>query len=314
MTTSKRRTKTLFQIHDLAKDIPLSLFYKLEYERNNSNLFYNHAGILKKFAGLNPRYKLPYAIEHGPYLNNHVWEVDIHSNTPGIITFSDYRFEVLSRVTEKPITRIGPYIHYAESFLSPTSFEKEKARMGKTLLFLPSHSTHYHNVSFDYQKDVNFLLELGKDFDTILVCLYWKDILAGTAEFYKHSKIKVVTAGHIFDPLFLSRLKSIIQLSNSTVSNNLGTHIGYCIFLGKPHFLYLSENNITTSGNVSRHWENLSDAERGNSADLVLESFSSFQDFIDSNQKKVVEYIWGTNHIKTKEEMFDILIGKGLNG
>lgn len=309
-----RATKSIYQIHELAKDIPLTIAYNLKFERNNSNLFYSHARILKKFAGVDQRYKLPYAIEHGTFLNNHVWEVDIHSDTPGIITFSDYRKQVLSGATEKPVVTIGPYIHYAESFLKPEELTLEKSKLGKTFLVFPSHSTHYLNVSFDYQRDIDYILELGKEYNTIMICLYWKDILAGKAEYYKNEKFKLVTAGHIFDPLFLPRLKSIIQLSDFTMSNSTGTQIGYCIFLGKPHFVYIIDIAIETSGGVKRHWENPNHEYKGNSRKLVIDSFSKFQDSIDSEQKKVVEYIWGTNHIKTKEEMFDILNGKGMNG
>jgi len=308
----KREGISIYHIDELASDVPLTLFYKLGYERNSSNLFYYHARILKKFAGIDERYKLPYAIEHGPYLNNFVWDADLQSDTPGIITFSDYRYGVLSKVTDKPIVRIGPYIHYAYSFLTPEEIEKQKKKQGRTLLVLPSHSTHYHEVSFDYQKDVDFILETGKGFDTILVCLYWKDILDGKADYYRNNKFRLITAGHIFDPLFLPRLKSIIMLSDFTMSNSPGTHIGYCVDLGKPHYVYSMDKTINTSGGVVRHWENLSNEERGNSREMVLESFSKFQDFIDPEQRKVVEYIWGTNHIKTKEEMTYILKGKPL--
>ena len=312
--TIKRNGYSIYQFDALAKDIPQSLFYTLDFEKNNSNLFYNHAGIIKEYAGFNKKIQLPFAIEHSPYLNNYVWDVDINTDTFGIITFSDYRCDVLSKATTKLVIPIGPYIHYAKSFLSIKEFEQEKKKLGKTLLVFPAHSTHFHGVSYDYQQDVNFLLKIGKDFDSILVCLYWKDIIAGKANNYRNSRFKIVTAGHIFDPHFLNRLKTIIQLSDFTMSNSPGNHIGYCVHLNKPHYLYLMDTTISTLSNISKHWEEIDISEWGNSRDLVVENFSRFQNFIDPEQKKVVEYIWGTNHIKTKEEMFDILNGKGMNG
>ena len=62
----------------------------------------------------------------------------------------------------------------------------------------------------------------------------------GHTETYLEHGFECVTAGHIYDPFFLSRLKSIIDLATITTSNEIGTHIGYCIFMGKPHYFYNS--------------------------------------------------------------------------
>lgn len=48
-------------------------------------------------------------------------------------------------------------------------------------------------------------------------------------------KYEVVTAGHYYDYNFLPRLRSIIETSDITMSNNLGSHLGQCIYLNK-HF------------------------------------------------------------------------------
>ena len=63
----------------------------------------------------------------------------------------------------------------------------------------------------------------------------------------------VVTAGYIMDPLFLSRLKSIIQLSDLTMSNNVGTHLGYCIYLNKPHWIV--RQKIGNTSHNQKHLE-----------------------------------------------------------
>jgi hypothetical protein len=310
---SKRKNISVYDTKKLSQDIPLSIIFNLKYEKNNSNLFYNNASNLKKYGGLSSKYKIPYAIEHGIYLDNRAWLIDIESDTTGIITFSDYRKQVLSRITNKPVVPIGPYIHYVDSYLSPQEIEEERKKLGHTLLVFLSHSTNYIDVTLNYEKERQHFLEIGKDFDTIMICLYWKDALVGVAQQFSQTKFRCVTAGHIFDPLFLSRLKSIIQLSDQTMSTSLGTHLGYCIYLGKPHYTYFTQKIIESIGPVKRHWENIGKEEQDNTKDLIMDNFSRFQNYIDPDQKKVVEYIWGTNHIKTKKEMYDILYGNGLN-
>lgn len=51
----------------------------------------------------------------------------------------------------------------------------------------------------------------------------------------------VVSCGNRYSEKFLCRQKAIILASDISASNNLGTHLGYCIYLGKPHILLPQE-------------------------------------------------------------------------
>lgn len=64
----------------------------------------------------------------------------------------------------------------------------------------------------------------------------------------------MTTAGHQLDINFLNRLKTIILLSDYTCSNSIGTHTGYCVYLGKPHLVI---NPVQTLEEVNPLWRDL---------------------------------------------------------
>ena len=68
--------------------------------------------------------------------------------------------------------------------------------------------------------------------------MYWKDILLHLDSPFSAKGYKIVTAGHIYDPQFLCRLKSIFLLADVAMGNALGTNIGYSIAMGVPYYFY----------------------------------------------------------------------------
>lgn len=141
-------------------------------------------------------------------------------------------------------------MQYVDCTLSSAEQENFKKKLGRTLLVFPNHSSHYIETKFD-ERDLILEIEKVKNkFDTVLVCMYWKDILLKKEQPYKDKKYKIVTAGHIFDYNFLPRLKSIIKLADVTMSNAIGTHMGYCVYLGKPHYLFLQKFNCVENGKL----------------------------------------------------------------
>jgi hypothetical protein len=143
------------------------------------------------------------------------------------------------------------------------------------------------------------------EYDTVRACLYWKNI--DLAREYQKFGIEVVTAGHAFDPLFLPRLRSLIELSDLTVSNCVGTHLGYSVSLGKPHLLVnqdierVDSKNEYYKGFVEDY---LKEIEKLNSA------FGKYSESVTIDQRKILSYYAGFEHLKTPEEMNKILQGE----
>jgi hypothetical protein len=279
----------------LAEDRPL-----ITSEKYEPNDFYGTATIIKQYVGASPDYAIKAAIEHGPVITDYIWDVDINVELPAIISTSRYRSSVLREHTSKALFSIGPYLAYAPHYMDHQTMEKEKKRLGKMLLAFHGHSSSYIDVHFDINEYCQKLAEVAKDFDSVCICLYWKDISRGFADIFMSYGFECVTAGHIYDPLFMPRLKSIIELATITTSNEYGTYLCYSVYMGKP-FWFIKSGKIT--------YKKLMDVPRDDSHinhpnTLELERVFSVQHRdISSYQKDLVDKYSGLSEIKSVEEM-----------
>lgn len=280
---------------------PIHPFWIIALDIHYPNVSYCHAHVIKKYAGFKDDYQIKAAIEHGIYFNSDfVEDIDIETDLPAIITLSQYRKKALQKKTDKKIFAIGPYIYYAKHYLTTRELAAEKKRLGKCLLAFPTHSTLLVDVHYNVKEYCEVLKQLRKKFDSVRVCLYWKDINFGVDKIYKNYGFECVTAGHMFDPLFLPRLKSIIETATMTTSNAVGTQIGYCLFMNKPHYLYKQDFRVT--GDKQQVINN--DITILNEEVYALEkAFNKFNDKITKEQKKIVSYYWGFDCIRSQSEI-----------
>ncbi|PKM82378.1 MAG: hypothetical protein CVU89_05080 [Firmicutes bacterium HGW-Firmicutes-14] len=293
----------LNQLNELSADRPL-----LTPEIHQPNDFYGHAAILKKYAGFFPDYKVKAVIEHAPRLGADPWKPDLEALLPAIFVSAPYRFHFFRKFTKRDLYAIGPMISYTIGLLNHEEIESEKRRLGKNLLVFPAHSTHRVSVNFDTPKFCEHIELIGKDFDSVRICLYWKDVLRGWAEEYLKYGFECVTAGHMFDPLFLARLKSIIETATLTVSNDFGTHIGYSVILNKPHY-YIPENVEISVENDRIFKADGCGFRQMSEIEEVKTAFAGFRSDISSKQREIVDKYWGvTSHKSVKElrELFEI--------
>jgi len=299
----KRKNTSIFDYKKLSQPLP---FYPIEAVKDSN--FYGVYHSLKEYSGVT---KISSAIEHGLYLGDYVPFASYLRTTKSIITFSDNRKKhLISAKINKPIYKIGPYIHYAKLPISENEYTKLKQSLGKTLVLFPSHSIKNFNVRIDVIELIEKVEKLALNYDTILVCLYYKDILdAYYLKYFKKAAFKIVTAGHRYDINFLSRLKLIIKLADFTVSNTVGTHTGYCVYLNKPHFII--DQEVELLGENKTRIENYRDEKQLESLsaekDLILKEFTIYSESITQNQKKVIDKYWGISSIKNPEDLLDIL-------
>jgi tetratricopeptide (TPR) repeat protein len=291
---------TLNELYELAKDRPLST-----NEIYSSNAFYGNSTVLKRYADISETYQVKFAIEHGPSYAYHVWDADVNAPVPGLLISSPFRYQFLKSKTNKVIFSIGPLVHYASNYLDNNSLDLEKKRLGRNLLVFAAHSTHFLDNHYDIRNYCEVIKRFKKDFDNIRVCLYWKDILRGHSEIYMEYGFECITAGHMFDPLFLSRLKTFIELASFTTSNQLGTHIGFCIFMGKPHYLYRDKVEYTSSNSdlLSKILRNEVKDDYNKVEKDFFKLFADYSEYITLSQKEIVNKYWGVNEIKTPEEI-----------
>jgi len=300
----KRKNLSIFNYKQLSLPIP---YYPIESIKDSNFYGINHS--IKKYTGIK---KIKQSFEHGLYFGNYIPFATFLKTTKSIITFSDNRkkYLILAGI-KKPIYVIGPYIHYADISLTEKEFRNIKQSLGKTFLFFFSHSIKDFNVEIDVLKLIKKINKIASNYDSVIVCLYYKDILNNIyPKYFEDAGFKIVTAGNLYDINFLSRLKLIIQLADFTASTSIGTHTGYCVYLNKPHFLIKQKIKISKDDKTSKI-----EFRDGNQINLmekeineIIKEFSKYSIHITESQKQIVNKYWGTSFIKNKDELKSLLV------
>jgi len=300
---NNRRGSSIFDYYTLAEDLPKK--NNISYFDENS--YYGNDIFITKIVSKKKR--LIYYIEHGYFFGGYVVEYPLYYNDVSIITYSVRRLkhiknkfaELLNAGDRINVITIGPYINYADSVLDKNEKLKIKGEHRKVLLVFPSHSIEGVIYKYDTQDFINEIEKVSKDFDSVFVCMYWKDIQDNRHVEYENKGYKIVTAGHRNDPNFLGRLKDIIDLSDMTMSNTVGTHIGYCLARNKPHY-YFDQFQKIEGKKVDEEFKERNNQEyirtRDEEVKEVTEAFSNISYIITDEQKRVVEKYWGKNKVE----------------
>ena len=305
----ERKMLSLFDYDKLVVSIPYS-----PSELVIDNNLYRIAYWLKSYAGLDVNKSLDASIEHGVFFGNLVREDDRLYPVKSMITFGNRRIKHLEYGgINKNIIAVGPYIHYAQSLLSYQEKSDLKAKLGRTLLVFPSHGIIGVTATFNNDEFIEEIERVRKDFDTVLISLYWTDVLKpDLVASYEALGYKIVTSGHRFDLNFLSRQKSFIELADYTMSNNLGTHVGYCIHLNKPHYIF--QQRVFYDAKDQKTQKHLSDASNQDNnltyeweLKEICEAINQYEIDITEKQREIVEEYWGESYIRTPEELRNLL-------
>lgn len=297
----KRAKLDFINVKRLAQNIPiLSPFTK---EIHKPNDWYGHANNLKIFLGLPIDYQFKFIMEHGLYLNDQVEQLEKEGDLPTFITYSKFREKILKRYREY-VFSIGPFIHYAKSLLNQKQIQKEKQRLGRSVLFFPAHSTGVIGMDYDIGRLCRKIRKISTGYKTIRICLYWKDILLGRDKLYLNQGFECVTAGHMLDPLFLPRLRSLIEISDLTASNIISSQAGFSIHLNKPHIIINQKINLKTD----TFWKKrIGEVFKSDGYNEVLAEFSKLNYKISSKQRRLVNKYWGSNLVKTRAQLKKII-------
>lgn len=272
------------------------------------NDFYGNAFTLKKFSGINLDNSIKASLEHATYFGENLyWDLEVNHEMPGIITQGNIRKEVLRQYTDKKVYVVGPYMFYADSFFPKERMELEKQKSGKTLTVFPMHSTTWIDIDYNVDLFIEEIERVKSRFDTVRICMYWKDIIRGTYEKYKEKGYEIVCAGHIYDKYFLPRLKSIIELSDCIMSNDVGSYVGQAVVMNKPVYLFRQSYECSESENASseEYIERLKDSNY----EKVFKAFNEMRDDISEEQYQICDYFWGVRSILSKAQMRDLLLG-----
>ena len=264
----KNKKKYLAEVNKRSKMNILKDYFEISkdlvyypYDLIFDNNLYGISYTIKKYIKVPISRNLDVYFEHGLYLGNYISKDSIISFPKKIITIGEERKKYMSAMSEKIVIAIGPYILYAKSLLNDTEIDRIKREIGTVLLVFPTHSIKDLEVEYNYSVFNNIILEEKVNYDTVLVCLFHLDAQnEKVVSNYQEMGCTIVCAGHKYDQNFLSRLRSIIEMSDFTISNSIGTHISYCYALGKNHRVF--NQNIWYKG------KNLKEKNKRNSTQL----------------------------------------------
>lgn len=258
------------------------------------NMLYGNHRCVEKALGrpLNHDAEL---IEHAVFFDSNLPDVGI-KKTKKVITTSNYRKRLIEDYFSQynfpaDVVAIGAYIKYAENYLSTEQLSAIKQKYGKILLVMPSHSIDGVDVQYEkcaFQEEID---RISKEFDTVFICLYWKDILKGDALFYKQKGYIVVCNGMRSDPLFMSRQRDLIELADMCMSNTIGSYIGYSIVLNKPFYFFPQALKVALDK------KNQSQIDQFLRDDLLInefyKKFGVYSLDITESQKCLIDKYWG---------------------
>lgn len=278
------------------------------------NNLYGHEYVLSHYSQLNKEFDA--YIEHGLFFGNHIQNDQKHYFTKNIITFSNIRAKCINRlIPTKSATPIGPYIHYAREISIEQLFLSEKLKKGKTLLYVPDHSTSSVSITYQISKDVKLIEELKSKYDiqNVVICCYYKDLYNSNLENYIDRDCIIFTAGSKWEKTFLSRLKTIINLSDYVVSGAVGTIIGYSVYLNKPTTI-IDTGSIMTIKGSKKTSKLVNDAENDTlrkkqirEIQSLFEQKNKLNQTINKNQWNICDKYWGFSQVKDTKALHRIL-------
>jgi hypothetical protein len=240
-------------------------------------------------------------VPHGIVFNEtYVWEAERRAPLPAVLTYSDYRARAYERLTDKlPIRSAVPFA-YLLKLLDGVS---PGARAGT--LFFPSHSSHRVTAEADFSGMAEVLTDLEAKYQPVTVCIYWRDYELGRHVPFLECGLRVVSAGHIFDPAFLFRLFHLCQSHYYAASNHIGSSLLYSALAGCRCFL-LPQFSMTHTGTR----ESLdSDVSRGGEVQEALaEAFAEPAEVVTPHQYELVSRICGLDHLLTADELRSLLL------
>jgi hypothetical protein len=307
-------------LYELVKDRPLP-----QDEFSPAASYYGNARAFRDYSSYNASAPIRAAVHHIHHLNlslPHTTFGDFRVQAPLHICSALNAAQQFGLRSGNLMVPVGPFIHYAETLLSKEEIATKKAELGKTLLIFPPHSIDYIDAHTDIQKTCERIRELYHCFQSFIVSVYWKDVQRGWADAFSKEGFIVESAGHIYHPDFMRRLRTLIEISDAVYSSSESTSIGFSIYLKKPVFFehdkdqtfHLSKESARADPlavqELARlnHDTKLKDETVFHRQLLVISSTDITEEKFPSNdQEGIAEFLWEINRFRTPDELNDIL-------
>ncbi|MDQ7831842.1 MAG: hypothetical protein RDU30_08920 [Desulfovibrionaceae bacterium] len=273
-------------------------------EIHESNDFYGHAAMVKRFLGLPPHYPIKAVLPHGSGYPGYIWKVDRDSVFPAIFTNSRHSCRLLRGKTPQVRFPIGPAIHYARSFRDLHQFKALKQSLGKVLLVFPPHSTHHVQSLFSWEWLANDARDQGQPFDTILVCVYWKDVSRDVLDQCHQVGLTCVSAGHIFDDIFLDRSRFLLELADAVLCYGQTSAVGYAMHLGKPVRIGVCKTRLVADEAIILRDTTIGCSKAHNGYyKLLVRALREWSPPDHPRNRRIVDFGWGFDDVRDRASL-----------
>jgi hypothetical protein len=290
------------------------------------NGFYGNDLIYKLYSNLPISYPLKFVLPHAPdYLNfkGMVWDAELLIDLPEIWCYSNQMFEIYSqairnlRITKDVVKSASPFIYLLKLLETDSIFTQRRGT-----IFFPSHSTHHITDETSYESLAAKLDLLEEEYKPITVCVYWRDFNLGRHLPFVERGMRVVSAGHMYDPAFLFRFYHLCSLHKYSCANNYGTAVLYSIksgcsyfHLDTDHFIQNILENIDFNskslksdpanylfGKTSNAEENMKQCK------IFADLFATPKREMTREQINFVDKILGCQFLKSSEEVTSLIM------
>lgn len=284
-----------------------------------NNRLYGNEFLLRRYAGLAE--DLYTIIEHGLFLGRnsakvslkHEWELGC------ILTGGNYRKDLIKEYyPDYYCEAIGPMIHYAREdgqFKEEISSQLEPHE--KTVLLYPMHGNDFFSPVYNIPGSMDEMIKKADELGcrNVIVCVYYRHMpmFEELMQKYRQGRsIIVTTNGNRYNVDFMDRQKTQIALADYTISNSLGTHVGFCLYMGKPHVIL--PQAYTFSGDEKAMGRDFGKDNRSSNyyddfkkeEDMFHRLFNGDHVEITEEQYRVCDYYWGFSQTKTSEQIREI--------
>lgn len=270
--------------------------------------YYGIQNDMLSYAGIPPEKEKikDYAlIEHGAHFQNIApFGGEGKRRYTGYITLGDFRKKFLQEKYRLPVYTVGPYIAYAEQYYDEELLKKKKEEWGRTLLIFYAHNHEWLHKVYEDNDFIRFIKEQQSQFDTLALCCYWADLEEDYVHAFEEMGVKIVTSGFRSDCNFMRRQKSLLTLADAVLTNDIGSHVGYSIYMNKPLTYY--ETKVTEQESRERLTDKavwLIEKNKKEIAKCFLPKEGKLYEKITLQQKEVCMFYFGLEYVRTPEEM-----------
>lgn len=195
------------------------------------SVFYGQDRGLRLFLDLPETIPILPNLTHGLLLCRSFMLSHTTSKWPTFAPNQHYRDRLVNEFGREAYVCGAPFVHFRRIMGITTRPDAEG-----TVAF-PAHSTHFISLDLDFAAYARDLAALPERFHPVTVCLYWKEFMDGHDAPFLDQGLRVVTAGHMLDPLFMERFYGILASCRYVTGNVIGSQAGYAIEMGLPYFL-----------------------------------------------------------------------------